>query len=95
MSSETKAGTDSNWERKTLEKLANASLVEQRRARRWNLLFKFFMLTYLCLLLVIYLPDDWSEKAITSGSHTALIDISGVIADDAEASGVISRNHAV
>ena len=38
---------DRTWERQLIEKLATASLTEQRRARRWKI---FFRLTWLAVL---------------------------------------------
>ena len=34
------------WERDLLERLAFASLQEQRRARRWGIFFKFLVVAY-------------------------------------------------
>ena len=47
---------DIRWERDLLKNLATASLVEQRRARRWSYVFKFALLVYLVVVLVLYLP---------------------------------------
>lgn len=66
------------WERDLLTRLAFAALNEQRRARRWNLVFKFSLLAYLTVLLVLYLPVDWLGSA-RGGRHTALVNVSGVI----------------
>ena len=73
------------WERDLLKELATASLVEQRRARRWSYVFKFAMLVYLVVLLILYLPRDMS---ITSDAefHTALVNLNGIITDDSDAS---------
>jgi protease-4 len=72
------------WERKTLEELAFASLKEQRRSRRWGIFFKLLGFAYLFLLLGIMLSGE-DIKAKT-GKHTALIKVEGVIADNKEAS---------
>jgi protease-4 len=71
--------------------LAFAALTEQRRARRWGIFFKLFFAAYLVLILVLAQSDSWSGKALTT-SHTALIDIEGVISADslANADNVIS-----
>ena len=73
------------WERDLLKELATASLAEQRRARRWSYVFKFAMLVYLVVLLILYLPRDMS---ITSDAefHTALVNLNGIITDDSDAS---------
>ena len=78
-------GSTPEWERRVIEKLATGALVEQRRARRWSVFFKFAMMAYLLLLLVLYLP--WSK--ISGGldeEHSALVEVNGVISADSEAS---------
>jgi len=79
------------WERKVIEKLVLGLFREQRKSRRWNLIFKGLMFSYLLMLFFIYMPDT-GDSGVSIGKHTALIDIKGVIAADAEASadGVIS-----
>jgi len=74
-----------DWERKTLEELAFASLKESRRQRRWGIFFKLLGFAYLFLLLGMLLSgqDGLSDKV---GKHTALVDLKGVIADDTKAS---------
>lgn len=73
------------WERELISNLAMGALKEQRRARRWGIFFKLFMVTYLVVFLVAFIPG--AETGLTSSkSHTALIEVRGVIADTAEAS---------
>jgi protease-4 len=74
------------WERNLINRLVFAGISEQRRARRWSIFFKSLLALYLLILLLIYLPDDWSGSGMTVTRHTALLDLQGVIADDAEAS---------
>lgn len=77
---------DKNWQQDVLNRLAFAALNEQRRARRWNIFFKSLFFAYLLLILVIiYLPGGVETGKMKTGRHTALIDINGVIAEDAEA----------
>ncbi|MBW8078645.1 MAG: S49 family peptidase [Gallionella sp.] len=76
-----------NWERGVLEKLAMSALQEQRRARHWNIFFR--TLTFGFLFLVLFISMGWLDKketALTTGKHTALIDMQGVIASDSAAS---------
>jgi protease-4 len=76
--------TDS-WEREALEKLAFAAVREQRRARRWGIFFKLLGFAYLTLILLLVL--DWrAQDGLTSGKHTALVDIVGVIEPRGDAS---------
>ena len=79
------------WERKVIEKLVMGLFKEQRKTRRWNMVFKGLMFSYLLMLFFIYMPN-FGDTAVSVGKHTALVDISGVIAADAAASadGVIT-----
>lgn len=70
-----------NWERTTLEKLAFGALEEQKRSRRWGILFK--TLTFVYLLLILFLAMDWiGPGSGAAGPHTALVDLRGVIGDE-------------
>lgn len=75
----------SGWERQTIEKLVFAALAEQRAARRWKI---FFRLLWIGLLvsLVWLLYSDMAPTTSVSKPHTALIEVRGPIAADAEAS---------
>jgi protease-4 len=74
-----------NWERDVLEKLALATLQEQRRARHWSIFFK--VLWFIFLFALLYLAFGWYEKGETAaaGEHTALVTLDGVIAADSQA----------
>lgn len=75
------------WEREVLEHLVTATLVEQRRSRRWGIFFKLLAFAYLITLLILWTPGLLPDDGIKSiKAHTAIIEIRGVIADDAEAS---------
>jgi len=76
--------SEADWERGVLNRLAFASLNEQRRSRRWGIFFKALAFIYIGALL-FYMPLQWSTKTISSGKHTALIDIEGAIAVNTEA----------
>ncbi len=77
---------DNNWQQDVINRLAFAALNEQRRSRRWNIFFKSLLFGYMLLiLLMVYLPDRVDKGALKTGPHTALIEINGVIADDAPA----------
>ncbi len=79
-----------NWERQVLEKLAMSAIQEQRRSRHWSILFK--TLGFLYLFIVLFLAAGWfGEDVSLPKSHTALVDLQGVIASDqASADNVIS-----
>jgi len=75
---------EGDWERNVIEKLALAALKEQRRSRRWGIFFKLLGFAYLTFLLLLFL--DWSGEELTTGKHTALVDLVGVIDPNGEAS---------
>lgn len=66
------------WEREVLEKLAFATLAEQRARRRWNIFFRFVTLALVGLgfWLAFDMGAAESEKV---GQHTALVEIDGTI----------------
>jgi protease IV len=74
------------WERGLVERLATAALREQRRARVWGIFFKLLFFVYLTI--IILLTVDWRDKTaeVTGGSHTALVELSGLIAPGTDAS---------
>jgi protease-4 len=79
------ADNDGQWERGLIEKLAGAALKEQRRARLWGIFFK--LLTFAYVTVIILLAVDWKDGgAETTGRHTALVEVSGIIAPGADAS---------
>ena len=73
------------WERRVITKLAQASLKEQKRARRWSIFFKFLVFAYITFVLYMFAEPDIS-KAKLAKDHTALIELQGVIADGESAS---------
>lgn len=76
-----KANDDKSW--KLLEKAVLAGVQEQRRARRWGIFFKSLTFIYLFVVLLAFSPFGSLEKSASrSGSHTALIEVKGMIADD-------------
>lgn len=77
------AKEESTWERKVLEDLAFAALKEQRTSRRWGYVFKGLMFLYLMAILMLMIPS--TELPTHNEKHTALVEIKGVIAADAEA----------
>ena len=77
---------DPNWQKEVLSKLLFASLDEQKRTRRWNTIFKGFIVGYLFLLLILMFFPSAGKDSSPTGEHTALIELKGVIAADSEAS---------
>lgn len=82
---------DEKWQQDVLTKLVFASLTEQRRTRRWNIFFKAAFFLYLLILLLVMLFPSGDGAGVTTGKHTALIEIDGVIASN----GDVSADHVV
>lgn len=76
---------DPEWQKDVLTKLLFASLDEQKKTRKWNMVFKVLLLLYLLLVLLAMLIPGGAKKALPRGDHTALIEIKGVISADSEA----------
>jgi protease-4 len=73
------------WERDLVTKLATAALKEQRRARLWGIFFK--LLTFAYITVAVLLAFDWKGRAdMTGKKHTAMVELSGVIAPGNDAS---------
>ena len=72
------SNANNNWQQQTIEKLALSGLKEQQTARRWSIFFKLLFFAY--LLVLLFLSFGWigGGKAST-GNHTALIEVAGVI----------------
>ncbi len=66
-----------NWERDALERLLFEQLKEQRKARRWAIFFRSLFFVWLFLLLMMFVAHEDGE--LTTGPHTALINIQGEI----------------
>jgi protease IV len=79
-------GPGVNWERGILEKLALDALQEQRKARRWNILFRILTFIFLFLLLFAFLGWLGKRDQSISGRHTALVELKGVLSASSEAS---------
>ncbi len=73
---------DPSWERKVITQLAESSLKEQRRARRWGIFFKLLTFAYIAIIFFMFSKASDLTTASISEKHTALVDLNGVIADD-------------
>jgi protease IV len=80
-------GLQPGWERATLEKLAFASLNEQKAARKWK---NFVRLAWLVLFIAIawhlFMPSGSVAGKDLSSQHTAVVEIKGEIGAGGEAS---------
>jgi len=81
----------SHWERQLLEKLSLAAVNEQRRSRRWGIFFKLAFLSYLVVILVLFSLDQDALDNVKHGNHSAIVDLTGVIAagEDASADKIV------
>ena len=81
---------ESNMERRALERLLLSNLDEQRRARRWGIVFKSLGFIWLFAVLILLIMND--ETDFSSGPHTALVEIGGEIGgqDGVTADAIIS-----
>nr|WP_233505984.1 S49 family peptidase [Rhodoferax lacus] len=77
--------TAASWERATLERLAMATLIEQRQARRWRNGIRIAWLVFI-MAMVLFGWERGGAPADVSKPHTAVIEIKGEIAAGGEAS---------
>jgi len=77
---------EAGWEQSLLERVVTDSLQEQRRSRRWGILFKLLTFAYLFILLGVLWQDKFIDRLSLAEKHTAVIDIKGVIAASTQAS---------
>ena len=75
---------NTSWEREVVTELAESSLREQRRARRWGIFFKSLTFAYIAALIFMYADTDMSHVNLNE-KHTALVELNGVISDKDEA----------
>jgi protease-4 len=81
------AGNEAGWAQDLIGRVAFASLLEQRRARRWGIFFKFLIFAYLSGLMVMaFLPSEWGLGKVMGAGHTALVNVQGLIASGSKAS---------
>lgn len=67
-----------------LASLARDALTEKTRSRRWRIFFRFLFAGLLLAFILVPLIANFS-KLSSPGRHTAVVDISGIIADGAAA----------
>lgn len=75
------------WQKDVISKLAFAAVDEQRRARKWGIFFKAIFFVYILVLMIAaFSSSDGNTNMGKAKEHTALVEVSGVIAAGAEAS---------
>ncbi|UZE94701.1 S49 family peptidase [Alkalimarinus alittae] len=82
---------ESTKEWKVIEKTMLQMSAEHRRSRRWGIFFKFLTFTYLFALLYLFNANIDSSSVAVGNGHTAIVDVSGVIAvnEDAAADVIV------
>ncbi len=85
-SASTAAPAGAPWERALLEKLAFATLEEQRTARRWHTFVRLAWLAFFIALLWMGFSRGSGTAANTATPHTAMVEVKGEIASGADAS---------
>jgi len=70
-----------SWEREIVIQLAESSLKEQRRVRRWGVFFKLLTFAYIGGLIYFYGNISLTDVHLNE-KHTALVELNGVIADN-------------
>jgi protease-4 len=79
---------EAGWEQFLVERVVTDSLREQRRSRRWGILFKLLTFAYLFALLGVLWQDTLFDSLSPDEKHSAVIDIKGVIAPGTQASAI-------
>ena len=69
--------------RDALDRLVLDALAEQRRSRRWSLALRTAWFAFVVIVTVVLMDPQWFD-AEPGGPHSALVEISGVIADGGE-----------
>lgn len=65
---------------RAIDTALQASLVEQRRTRRWGIFFKLLTFGYLLLAVWLFYPGRMAAP-VSSDGHTAVVRVEGIIAD--------------
>lgn len=65
-----------------LERFVSENFSEQRRARRWGVLFKTLTFVYLFVVLILFVSSGYVTGPKAGEAHTAMVSVSGVIAAD-------------
>lgn len=82
-----KQSDPTRWEQQTLQQMLNATLIENRRKRRWGIFFKMLGFGYLFMLAgMMFWSSELDMSKATAKEHTAVVKIDGVIASSTKAS---------
>ena len=73
-----------NWERAMLEKVAMASILEQRAARRWKTTMSMAWLAFFVALAWLMFHRSTPQTTVGIQPHTAVVEINGSIRDSGD-----------
>ena len=80
------SSSGTSWERDLLNRLAFASLNEERRRRRWGIFFRILFFGYLFAIFFMAIPGGEPDgEGLIKKSHTSMVQINGLISDGTEA----------
>lgn len=74
---------DRDW--KLLETVLLSAQEDNRKQRRWGIIFKVLTFAYLFFVLLMFLPGRGGVSAPLSDEYVAIVDVTGVIADGKDA----------
>lgn len=81
------------WPQDVINRLAFASLNEQKKNRRWRIFFALLFFSYLFLVyFTAMVKPDSVTASIAAKKHTALVEVNGIIAagNDASADNIVT-----
>lgn len=79
----------SNWEQRTIEKIALSGIAEQKRKRRWGIFFKVLFFVYIAVIVAVFLTKSKNTSTYDvfgfayspmKSEHIALVRLNGAIA---------------
>ena len=84
---------DENREFKLMAAVVEEAFDEQKKARRWGILFKSLTFAYLFVAMAMFYPSLKNIGVGGKGEHTAIVNIKGpIMADEAASAGKINAS---
>ena len=65
MNEQQSSNNQSGFEQALVNKIATEAITEQRRARRWSVFFKLFMVGYVSIFTISYLVGGWNGVSMS------------------------------
>tara|TARA_R110001583_G_scaffold67490_3_gene192866 strand:- start:7824 stop:8783 length:960 start_codon:yes stop_codon:yes gene_type:complete len=83
---------DNKIEEQWVKGVIKETFAEQKKARRWGVLFKSLTFIYLFVALILIVYTTTANKQISDHAHTAMVRVNGIIAadEDANANSIVS-----